>query len=129
MSAILSSREHYDLLDQFEQDTQLKGYDREKNPESQKRGHLYLNGEVSRDFRNYRLGYSFGKRVAQAAYEPPVELCSAHLWHLVDHFATLPPTIDEDGNECDSTTPDFVVIAMLRDLRALMARYQPQEAA
>ncbi len=59
--------------------------------------------------------------------EPPVELRSAHLWHLIDQFAAMPPEVDDEGNECDSNTPNFVVLAMLRDLRALVERYQPND--
>lgn len=50
------------------------------------------------------------------------ELKSKHMWAMAADF-TAPKTHDEDeeGNPTDFNTPDFVVRAMLDDLRALEA--------
>jgi hypothetical protein len=67
----LGSKEHYDLMDQFErefkQDFRL---DREKDREWWRQGHCYENGEASKAFNAYIRGYSLGKAVER---EPAVE--------------------------------------------------------
>lgn len=65
----LFSKEHYELLAQFEKQNNLTEDAREKDQEWWKRGYVYSNGETNRDFISYRKGYSFGKLIAQQADE------------------------------------------------------------
>src|SRR5690606_10690776 len=65
MTVDLFDKEHYELLEQFEREYQLKPDAREKDKAWWKRGHIYSNGEINRDFQNYRRGYSFGKKSAE----------------------------------------------------------------
>lgn len=62
---MLKSKEHYDLMAQFEREFKHKRLDREKNKELWAIGHVYENGEVNDLFLAYRLGYTFGQAVAQ----------------------------------------------------------------
>jgi hypothetical protein len=62
----INSKEHYDLMAQFERDNKLTPSHREKDKEWWKRGQVYENGEVNRNFIYFRQGYSFGKSIAQA---------------------------------------------------------------
>ena len=72
----LGSKEHDELLAQFERVSRLRlrEADRVKDKEWQRKGQFYNNGEINRDFINYRNGYSFGKLVAHVeATEPEAE--------------------------------------------------------
>jgi uncharacterized membrane protein len=64
MELNLFGKEHYDLLDQFERDRGLRAPVREKDKEWWKRGYIYCNGEINKQFVAYRMGYTLGKRVA-----------------------------------------------------------------
>lgn len=63
----LNDREHYELLGHFEQASGLSKNPpaREKDIVYQRQGAVYHSGELNRDFRNFRNGYSIGKRLAE----------------------------------------------------------------
>ena len=61
----LGSREHDDLLAQFERDHKLKNPSRTKDAVYVRQGYLYDNGELCVQFRSYRMGYAFGKFLAE----------------------------------------------------------------
>lgn len=58
--APLVSKEHYDLMCQFERDFKQERLDRE-DKELWYRGRIYQSGKVNSLFLAYRLGYTFGK--------------------------------------------------------------------
>jgi hypothetical protein len=59
---MLLSKEHYDLMAQFER--QHKGYRADKEPQSLwPKGHIYQDGKVNEMFLAFRNGYAFGKAV------------------------------------------------------------------
>lgn len=60
---MLKSKEHYDLMAQFEKDFRYKRLDKEENKEQWVRGYVYANGEVNELFKAYRLGYSLAKAI------------------------------------------------------------------
>jgi hypothetical protein len=59
----LGSKEHDEILANFEKN--FKGYrmDREKNPDLRKKGILYESGETNALCRAFIMGYSFGRSV------------------------------------------------------------------
>lgn len=64
---MLKSKEHYDLMTQFENDIRKAPglhfnprFDREEKRLWSK-GHIYSHGETNTLFLAYRLGYAFGK--------------------------------------------------------------------
>lgn len=57
----IKSREHYELMDQFEKRYKEKPKREEKS--FWPKGAVYCNGETNRDFLNFREGYSFGRAV------------------------------------------------------------------
>lgn len=62
--AMLNTKEHYELLEQFERDFKGKRLDKE-NKVFWASGNIYQSGEVNQLFLAYRLGYSFAKSEAK----------------------------------------------------------------
>lgn len=67
---MLKSKEHYDLMAQFEQD--IKSSNVHFNPRLERadkslwdKGHVYNHGETNSLFIAYRLGYSFAKALGR----------------------------------------------------------------
>lgn len=58
---MLFTKEHYDLLNQFEKNFKHLRLDREQSKELWAIGRIYENGETNQLFLAYRLGYAFGK--------------------------------------------------------------------
>lgn len=58
---MLLTKEHYDLMKQFEKDFPDKRLDREKDKKIWAKARIYENGETNNLFLAYRLGYSYGK--------------------------------------------------------------------
>lgn len=57
----LHTKEHYDLMAQFERTFQNERLDRETDKELWIKGRIYQSGETNKLFLAYRLGYAFGK--------------------------------------------------------------------
>jgi hypothetical protein len=64
-AAMLKSKEHIDLMAQFEKLHSGKRLDREKNKELWAKGSVYENGDVNELFIAYRHGYSLAKAIYQ----------------------------------------------------------------
>lgn len=62
---VLNTKEHIDLMNQFERDIKFGRFDKEEK-ELWVDGHIYQDGEINNLFRVYRLGYSFRKSVEVA---------------------------------------------------------------
>lgn len=60
---MLKSKEHYDLMAQFENDCKPGRLDKEPR-ESWPRGVIYQDGQVNALFLVYRMGYAYGKAIA-----------------------------------------------------------------
>ncbi len=60
MASVLS-KEHMDLMCQFERDFKQERLDREEDKELWYRDRIYQSGKVNSLFLAYRLGYSFRK--------------------------------------------------------------------
>lgn len=62
---IIDTKEHYDLMAQFEKD--FKGFrmDREEKKELWKIGAVYQDGTTNNLFKAYRMGYSLGCAVSR----------------------------------------------------------------
>ena len=59
---MLITREHYELIDQFERDLEIKGYyARKESKDLWSKGVIYCHGETNDMFLAYRHGYAFGK--------------------------------------------------------------------
>lgn len=65
---MLKSKEHYDLMDQFEKDAKSPGcgfyglrFDREQDKTLWAQGHIYQDGATNNLFLAYRMGYANGK--------------------------------------------------------------------
>ena len=56
----LFSKEHYEIMKQFEKDMKYHNFDKE-NKELWEKQIIYQDGEVNKLFLAYRLGYSLGK--------------------------------------------------------------------
>lgn len=63
---MISSKEHYDLMAQFEREFSHLRLDREKNKDYWRSGNVYEDGKANDVFKVYRCGYSFGKALWQA---------------------------------------------------------------
>ncbi len=61
MNIPLGSKEHHELMAQFERDFRLKSPERETDPAYMRQGFLYSNGEINQQFLAYRMGYTFGR--------------------------------------------------------------------
>lgn len=59
---MLNSKEFYDLISQFEKDTQNTGWEKERK-EQWVKGNYYCNGQINSLFKMYMLGYQNGKCV------------------------------------------------------------------
>lgn len=57
---MLASKEHYDLMAQFEKAFRGHRFDREAK-EYWPKGHVYQDGHVNNLFLAYRMGYALGK--------------------------------------------------------------------
>ncbi|MCK9622134.1 MAG: hypothetical protein M0R47_16560 [Methylobacter sp.] len=57
---MLFTKEHYDLLKDFEKLFKHERLDKE-DKKLWKKGQIYQNGEVNNMFKAFQLGYSFGK--------------------------------------------------------------------
>jgi hypothetical protein len=60
---MLLSKEHYELMTQFEKQFKGKRLDREKDKALWAMGQVYENGEVNTLFQAFRLGYQLGKSI------------------------------------------------------------------
>ena len=58
---ILGSKEHFEIMADFEKNFKHLRLDREKDKELNKKGILYQSGETNNLFKAFILGYSFGK--------------------------------------------------------------------
>lgn len=59
---MLNTKEHYDLLAQFEKTVRHGRFDKEAK-QDWARGIIYQDGRVNEMFKVYRLGYAHGKAV------------------------------------------------------------------
>lgn len=62
---MLLTREHYELMDQFEREFAGEGRMDKEGRELWAAGNIYQNGHVNDLFLAYRRGYSFGKVVGR----------------------------------------------------------------
>lgn len=60
---MLHTKEHIDLMKQFEKDYKFRQPAKEDKSLWLK-GHIYQNGEINNLFKAYRAGYSLGKAIA-----------------------------------------------------------------
>lgn len=60
---MLLTKEHYELLSEFERTFKGKRLDREQNKELWKKGQVYENGEVNDLYKAFILGYTLGKAI------------------------------------------------------------------
>jgi hypothetical protein len=58
---MLNTKEHYDLMAQFEKEFKHCRLDRERDKELWKAGQVYENGETNELFKAYRIGYTLGR--------------------------------------------------------------------
>lgn len=58
---MLKTKEHYELMAQFEKEFKNRSIDREKDKNLWETGELYINGETNKLFKAYRSGYIYGK--------------------------------------------------------------------
>lgn len=58
---MLFTKEHYELLNEFEKNYQGKRLDKEKNKDLWKKGQVYENGETNELYKAFILGFSLGK--------------------------------------------------------------------
>ena len=63
MTDMIDTKEHYDLMAQFERSFRGLRFDREEDKELWKMGYVYQSGETNKLFLAYRMGYSYGKVV------------------------------------------------------------------
>jgi hypothetical protein len=63
---MLKTREHQDLMAQFEKDCKPGRTDKEAK-EDWARGIIYQDGHVNELFKIYRMGYAFGKATERVA--------------------------------------------------------------
>ena len=61
---LIKSKEHYDLMDNFEKTFHCERLDKE-DKELWSKGNVYQSGEVNKLFLAFRLGYSAGKQEYQ----------------------------------------------------------------
>lgn len=59
----ITSKEHYELIEQFEKDNRGRRLDKEKDKSLWEKGSIYQDGEVNKLFIAYRLGYSYAKSI------------------------------------------------------------------
>jgi hypothetical protein len=63
MSTMLNTKEHYELMAQFDREFKHLRLDKEEKA-LWSGGHIYQNGDVNNLFLAYRQGYTFGKSVS-----------------------------------------------------------------
>jgi hypothetical protein len=63
----LHTKEHYDLMAQFEKTFKNERLDREEDKELWAKGRIYQSGKTNELFATYRLGYAFGKALFEEA--------------------------------------------------------------
>jgi hypothetical protein len=61
----VGSKEHYELLIEFEKNFTGIRLDREKDKNLWKNGQVYENGETNKLYKAYQLGYSLARSVYQ----------------------------------------------------------------
>ena len=57
----IGSKEHYEILANFEKNFKGMRLDKEKNNELWKIGQVYENGETNKMYQAFIMGYSFGR--------------------------------------------------------------------
>ena len=57
----IGSKEHYEILSNFEKNFKEMRLDREKNMDLWKIGQVYENGETNKMYQAFILGYAFGR--------------------------------------------------------------------
>jgi len=57
----IGSKEHYEILSNFEKNFKEMRLDREKNMDLWKIGQVYENGETNKMYQAFIMGYSFGR--------------------------------------------------------------------
>lgn len=57
----IGSKEHFEILEQFEKNFSHCRLDRETDVQSIKKGYLYQSGETNNLYQAYILGYTFGR--------------------------------------------------------------------
>ena len=57
----IGSKEHYDILEQFEKNFKYMRLDKELNKDLWKNGQVYQSGETNNLYNAYIAGYSFGR--------------------------------------------------------------------
>ena len=57
----IGSKEHYEILSNFEKNFKEMRLDREKNIDLWKIGQVYENGETNKMYQAFIMGYSFGR--------------------------------------------------------------------
>ena len=57
----IGSKEHYEILFNFEKNFKEMRLDREKNIDLWKIGQVYENGETNKMYQAFIMGYSFGR--------------------------------------------------------------------
>lgn len=57
----LGSKEHYEILDNFEKNFNYLRLDRENDKELWKKGIIYQSGETNNMYNAFIIGYSFGR--------------------------------------------------------------------
>lgn len=67
---MLGSKEHYELMEQFEREFRHLRVDREQDQATWRMGHVYQNGEVNELYGAYIRGYSFGKCIERDMSTP-----------------------------------------------------------
>jgi hypothetical protein len=64
---MLMTKEHYELMANFEREYKHRRLDREKDKENWRRGNVYEDGHVNELFLAYRKGYALGTVSGDAA--------------------------------------------------------------
>ena len=61
MTDVIATKEHYDLMAQFERVYKGLRFDREVDKNLWKMGYVYQSPETNKLFLAFRMGYSYGK--------------------------------------------------------------------
>jgi hypothetical protein len=59
------SKEHYELMEAFERFFGYKNPSRCKDEPYKSKGCVYDNGEINKEFQAFRMGYVYGKLIAE----------------------------------------------------------------
>ena len=57
----IGSKEHYEIIENFDNNFAHQRLDKEKNKSLWKKGQVYENGETNALYKAYIMGYAFGK--------------------------------------------------------------------